>query len=85
MREIVHVQAGQCGNQIGAKFWEVISDEHGNCEILMTSIKCQLNDNKLFKVLIQLELTMAILIFNWKESMFILMKPLEVATFLVQF
>ena len=29
MREIVHVQGGQCGNQIGAKFWEVISDEHG--------------------------------------------------------
>src|SRR5688500_11250009 len=28
MREIVHIQAGQCGNQIGAKFWEVISDEH---------------------------------------------------------
>jgi len=29
MREIVHVQGGQCGNQIGAKFWEVIADEHG--------------------------------------------------------
>lgn len=29
MREIVHIQAGQCGNQIGAKFWEFISDEHG--------------------------------------------------------
>ncbi|KAH7933784.1 hypothetical protein HPB49_017248 [Dermacentor silvarum] len=29
MREIVHLQVGQCGNQIGAKFWEVISDEHG--------------------------------------------------------
>eukprot|EP00727_Mastigamoeba_balamuthi_P005552 m51a1_g1616 putative beta tubulin (447) ;mRNA; f:215645-217471 len=29
MREIVHIQAGQCGNQIGAKFWEVICDEHG--------------------------------------------------------
>jgi len=29
MREIVHIQAGQCGNQIGAKFWEVISGEHG--------------------------------------------------------
>ena len=28
-REIVHVQVGQCGNQIGAKFWEIISDEHG--------------------------------------------------------
>jgi len=29
MREIVHLQAGQCGNQIGAKFWEVMCEEHG--------------------------------------------------------
>ncbi|XP_045837171.1 tubulin beta-1 chain isoform X1 [Meles meles] len=29
MREIVHLQIGQCGNQIGAKFWEVIGEEHG--------------------------------------------------------
>lgn len=29
MREIVHLQTGQCGNQIGTKFWEVLSDEHG--------------------------------------------------------
>jgi tubulin beta len=29
MREIIHIQGGQCGNQIGEKFWEVISDEHG--------------------------------------------------------
>jgi tubulin beta len=29
MREIVHIQAGQCGNQIGTKFWEVICGEHG--------------------------------------------------------
>ena len=29
MREIVHVQVGQCGNQIGAKFWETICAEHG--------------------------------------------------------
>ncbi|GAB5359057.1 hypothetical protein AAMO2058_000511900 [Amorphochlora amoebiformis] len=29
MREIVHLQAGQCGNQVGSKFWEVICDEHG--------------------------------------------------------
>uniref|UniRef100_A0A3P9BE34 Tubulin beta chain n=1 Tax=Maylandia zebra TaxID=106582 RepID=A0A3P9BE34_9CICH len=29
MREIVHLQIGQCGNQIGSKFWEVISEEHG--------------------------------------------------------
>jgi hypothetical protein len=25
MREIIHIQAGQCGNQIGSKFWEVIA------------------------------------------------------------
>mmetsp|Transcript_19211 Transcript_19211/g.27357 ORF Transcript_19211/g.27357 Transcript_19211/m.27357 type:complete len:447 (+) Transcript_19211:146-1486(+) len=29
MREIVHIQAGQCGNQIGSKFWEMMSGEHG--------------------------------------------------------
>lgn len=29
MREIVHVQVGQCGNQIGTKFWETVSAEHG--------------------------------------------------------
>jgi tubulin beta len=29
MREIVHIQAGQCGNQIGAKFWEKMAMEHG--------------------------------------------------------
>ncbi|GBN53536.1 Tubulin beta chain [Araneus ventricosus] len=29
MREIFHIKAGQCGNQIGAKFREDISDEHG--------------------------------------------------------
>ncbi|SAM03696.1 hypothetical protein [Absidia glauca] len=29
MREIIHIQAGQCGNQIGQKFWETISQEHG--------------------------------------------------------
>jgi tubulin beta len=29
VREIVHIQAGKCGQEIGAKFWEVTSDEHG--------------------------------------------------------
>nr|CAO79612.1 beta-tubulin [Fasciola hepatica] len=29
MREIIYIQLGQCGNQMGAKFWEVIADEHG--------------------------------------------------------
>jgi len=29
MNEIVCIHVGQCGNQIGVKFWEAISDEHG--------------------------------------------------------
>lgn len=29
MREIIHIQAGQCGNQIGTKFWETVNQEHG--------------------------------------------------------
>jgi tubulin beta len=29
MREIVHIQTGQCGNQIGSKFWDTIREEHG--------------------------------------------------------
>jgi tubulin beta len=28
-REILHMQAGQCGNQMGTKFWEVLCDENG--------------------------------------------------------
>lgn len=28
MREIVHIQVGQCGNQLGVNFWEMICDEH---------------------------------------------------------
>lgn len=29
MREIISLQVGQCGNQIGYKFWETIAQEHG--------------------------------------------------------
>ena len=29
MREIVHLQDSQCGDQICDKFWKVISDKHG--------------------------------------------------------
>ncbi|KAH8892576.1 beta tubulin [Thozetella sp. PMI_491] len=29
MREIIHLQTGQCGNQIGSAFWSTISGEHG--------------------------------------------------------
>lgn len=27
-REIITIQAGQCGNQIGLKFWELLLEEH---------------------------------------------------------
>ena len=36
MRELVSIQGGQCGNQIGAKFWEVgfhWGDRHEVCYI----------------------------------------------------
>ncbi|KAI8630337.1 beta-1 and beta-2 tubulin [Xylariaceae sp. FL1651] len=29
MREIIHLSVGQCGNQVGAAFWETIAEEHG--------------------------------------------------------
>ncbi|KAK3698603.1 hypothetical protein QZH41_014582 [Actinostola sp. cb2023] len=29
MREIINIQVGQCGNQVGYKFWELICEEHG--------------------------------------------------------
>ena len=29
MREIVTIGVGQCGNQLGYKFWETIAREHG--------------------------------------------------------
>lgn len=29
MREIINIHVGQCGNNIGKQFWEVVSKEHG--------------------------------------------------------
>jgi tubulin beta len=29
VRQIIHIPAGQCGNQIGMKLWKVMKDEHG--------------------------------------------------------
>ncbi|KAJ1678367.1 Tubulin beta chain (Beta tubulin), partial [Spiromyces aspiralis] len=29
MREILNLQCGQCGNQLGSSFWETIAGEHG--------------------------------------------------------
>ena len=36
VREIVHIQTGQCGNQIGVAFWETVS--LGKLEITKLSI-----------------------------------------------
>jgi len=53
MREIIQVQAGQCGNQIGGKFWEVVCDEHnidasgqfiGNDKSVLDKINVYFND-----------------------------------------
>lgn len=35
MREIVHLQAGQCGNQIGAKVSTYLSFRFFKCELLL--------------------------------------------------
>ena len=37
MREIVAIQAGQCGNQIGAKFWE----ESPNHDLPRPCLQCE--------------------------------------------
>jgi len=46
-REIVCIAGGQCGNQIGAKFWEVICVEHG---IDKTGEYIGENDNQLERI-----------------------------------
>ncbi len=71
MREIVHLQAGQCGNQIGAKV-----DKFYNFSLYLDGISFS-SFGKLFRmnmVLIQLVHTMAIPIFNSNELTFISMK-----------
>lgn len=42
---------GQCGNQIGAKFWEVIADEHGidptgTLDTLIYELPCDRDSSK---------------------------------------
>ncbi len=29
MREVLTIQTGQCGNQLGVDFWEMMAVEHG--------------------------------------------------------
>ena len=47
MREIVNVQVGQAGNQIGQIFWQTIMDEHQiNSDGSLLSSPTSLSDNK---------------------------------------
>jgi tubulin beta len=47
MGEIVNILVGQCGNQIGAKFWDLISEEHG---IDATGAYCGQSDQLLERI-----------------------------------
>ncbi|KAJ1981911.1 Tubulin beta chain (Beta tubulin) [Dimargaris verticillata] len=47
MREIIHLQTGQCGNQIGVNFWETLTKEHG---LDNSGMYVGHNDNQLAKV-----------------------------------
>ena len=79
MREIVHIQAGQCGNQIGAKVSAGYKCFKFKFELLLDFVDNQFFSSfgKLFRMnmeLIQLEHIMEILIYNLSASTFIIMK-----------
>ncbi len=75
MREIVHIQGGQCGNQIGAKFWEVISDEHGEAVESLVTVSVETRpDNPDWQVLIPPARTMVIPTFSSSASTSITMR-----------
>jgi tubulin beta len=42
MRELLTIQVGQCGNQIGSAFWDTISLEH---DVNISNGKCEKKDN----------------------------------------
>lgn len=44
MREIVHLQAGQCGNQIGSKVSIANFSGFGNCKATSLRVKQQTNN-----------------------------------------
>lgn len=78
MREIVHIQAGQCGNQIGSKFWEVISDEHSIGIQFLLGLRFVQQVNQFFFSQMQLERIMETAICNWNELTFTTTKhPVE--------
>ena len=78
MREIVHMQAGQCGNQIGAKvshvlcFDKVFFETHPDVQFMwfLKDVIFHCSSGKLSRTnmaSIQLAHTTVILTFSWKE------------------
>lgn len=82
MREIVHLQAGQCGNQIGAKVGIFVLPLPLSWVLLRIDCKrffIPFSSGKLFLMnmaLILLAVTRETVIFSWKELMSITMRPL---------
>ena len=87
MREIVHLQAGQCGNQIGAKVTSNLNSpmmlQFGHFEPFF-SCKCQFLTYLYFSsgrlsptstVLTRLDPTRELQTYSWRGLMFIMMKP----------
>ena len=88
MREIVHLQAGQCGNQIGAKVYLHLTKKHTFCNILTFGFLPQNSSGKSYLMnteLTQLVPTMETLTSNWRESMSTTTKQLVENTFPVLF
>ncbi|PWA02301.1 hypothetical protein BB558_001570 [Smittium angustum] len=54
MREIINLQLGQCGNQVGAEFWEMVAAEHGVSE---TGAYTGSNPNQLERINVYFEET----------------------------
>ena len=70
MREIVHIQAGQCGNQIGAKvIFSTFNWLGCHLKIFLKHLYSSGKSSLTSTVLTPPDLTTALLSFNWNASM----------------
>ena len=66
MREVISIQLGQCGNQIGCKFWETICTEHGlnlsgnyqgkNSDVELQNIHLFFNESSQSRIFFKIEI-----------------------------
>ena len=64
----MHIQAGQCGNQIGAKFWEMIADEHGVDPSGEYKGEYEIQEERIeVKIISFISMSLKKLCFNWIE------------------